>query len=158
MIPERNEPDCVTPPPRSSSAQSLSRKTGRDPVRRISDDQKATIVAKVRVKAAPVRKGPPYISAEVFVFQAGIMKKMHELVSEFSITERRVLGVNRVIRASASKNLPTEKDHVHWFLQGGPCYRVYPLEGGEMEVVLAPREESPNHRSFGVEEVFVMWT
>ena len=70
-IPERNEPDSVTPPPRSSSVLSQSRKTGRDPVRSISDEQKATIVAKVRVKAAPIRKGPPYISAEVFVFQAG---------------------------------------------------------------------------------------
>ena len=127
-------------------------------MRRISDEQKATIVAKVRVKAAPIRKGPPYISAEVFVFQAVIMKKMHELVSEFLITERGVIGVNGVIRASASKILPTEKDHVHWFLQGVLITESTRSREKEWKLFWVQEENGPIHRSFGVEEVFVRWT
>ena len=72
------------------------------------------------------------------IFQAEIVKKFHEMVTELSITERGVLGVHRVIRALDSKNLPAEKDQVRWFLQGTPQYRVYPLEGEDMEVVSQP--------------------
>ena len=82
-------------------------------------------------------------------FSSGIMKKMHVLVSKFLITERGVLGVNRVIRASASKNPPTEKDHVHWFLQGVLVTESTRSREKNWKLFWAPREESPNHRSFG---------
>ena len=62
------------------------------------------------------------------------------------ITDRGVLGVDRVIRALASKNLPAEKDQVLWFLQGSSQYRVYPREGENVEA----KRKWPNHRSFGV--------
>ena len=69
---------------------------------------------------------------------------MHEMISELLVTEREVLGVERVIRALESKNLPAENHHVLWLLEGSTQHPVFPHEGAEeMEIVLVSREERP---------------
>ena len=91
--------------------------------------------------------------ARSLFFEAGTVTKMHELISELLIAESGFLGVDMVIRALIHMNLPAEKDHVLW------SYRVYPLEGGEMDDVLVFGDEWPNHcKDNTSNDPFSRWT
>ena len=79
-----------------------------------------------RIPPGPPLEGHPVIheSAAFFallvMFQAEIVMKMREVISESLDKNCQIRRVNKVIQAHVSNNLPAEKDHVVWLLQGNP--------------------------------------
>ena len=79
---------------------------------------------------------------------AGVIKRMHEVISLTLVKNRGIRRSDMVMGALDSENLPAEKDRALRLLQGSPQYTV--ASGEETEVILVPSEDWPNHRSYGV--------
>ena len=85
------------------------------------------------VEGHPVIHKSAVLGAPPEMFQAGIVKNRHEVVLESPVKNCGIRRLDRVIQALESKNLPVEKDHVLWLLQGTPQYRVFPHAAGEKD-------------------------
>ena len=83
------------------------------------------------------------------IFQAELVNIMHDVINSTLVKDNGIRCLDKVVEALESERLPAEKDRVLCLVQGSPRYRVF-TRGENMEVVLLPGEEWPNHRSFRV--------